>query len=128
VNNPYQEYVLDHYRLRYRNGDLKLFRGKGVLAGRSISVVCGDSISIKARISKGVITEILWQGEGCCFAESAASMVAQYAEHTSVKHMLEFTDSDMFELFQADFPKARAGCILVAIKALRELLEKYDAN
>ena len=123
MNDSYQEHVLEHYRLAYhKTPEVCEFQGT------SVSRVCGDGVTIQAGILDGVITEIWWQGEGCCFSESAASMLVQFAEGETVERMKSFTDEEMLLLFQADCPKLRVGCVLVAVRALRKLLEMYDAK
>ena len=121
----YEAHVLNHYSDPYHKGPLP-DGPEEVHRGRDVSTVCGDEVTIEARINGGVITEIWWQGDGCCFSQAAASMLVKCAEQTSVAHMLKFSDSDLFELFQAEYPDARRGCILVSLKALRKLLESHQ--
>jgi NifU-like protein involved in Fe-S cluster formation len=61
----------------------------------------------------------------CCFSQAAASMLAEYALGKTVAEMKAFAPHEMFDLFQADVPMKREGCILVSLKALHNLLETF---
>ena len=119
-----QDHVLKHYGEPYHKGSLPCTGHADAFDwGMSVSKVCGDKVHIEARIEDGVITEIWWEGEGCCFSQAAASMLVKFADGKTVDKMLDFTEPDMFELFRQDIPIARSGCVLVALEALRNLLE-----
>lgn len=125
-----EEHVLDHYsKPRHQNALLSdpslPDSDPSILYGNAVSDVCKDSVSFEARVGNGDgrISEIGWYGHGCCFSQAAASMLAEYALDKTVAEMKIFADYDMFELFQADCPIAREGCVLVSLQALRHLLE-----
>jgi hypothetical protein len=52
-------------------------------------------------------------------------MLAEYALGKTVAEMKAFAPHEMFDLFQADVPMKREGCILVSLKALHNLLETF---
>ncbi len=119
----YQEHVLNHYGEPYHKGLLPTPEGSDwVYEGNATSAVCGDTATIQARVEAGVIVEIWWQGEGCCFAQAAASMLVEYTEGKTVGAMRNFTEYKMFELFKVECPSLRRGCVLVALNALQNLL------
>ena len=117
----YEEHVLKHFGKPYRKGPMP--NSPPVYSGKSTSDVCGDEVEIQASIANGIIDDIWWQGAGCCFSQAAASMLVQYADRKTVDEMKRFSDDDMFELFQEKCPNARRGCVLVALQALRNLME-----
>jgi nitrogen fixation NifU-like protein len=118
-----EQHVLDHYESPHHNGIPDLDEGT-VEFGTAISGACNDTVSFYVRIEEGVITGIWWQGEGCCFSQAAASMLAQYAKGRTTDEMVGFSDPEMLDLFRADVPLARFGCVLVSLEALRNLLEE----
>ena len=120
----YQEHVLTHYGQPYHKGELPPGPGT-VYHGGERSVVCGDDVNIQARIVDGVITAIWWHGDGCCFSQAAASMLIEYADGKTVQEVRDFREEDLIELFQADCPSPRRGCLLVSLRALQNLLESY---
>lgn len=120
----YQEHVLTHYGQPYHKGELPAGDGT-VYHGGERSVVCGDEVNIQARIDGGVITEIWWHGDGCCFSQAATSMLVEHADGKTVEEMRGFREEDLLVLFQADCPISRRGCVFASLKALRKLLESH---
>ena len=119
---PYEEHVLKHYSEPYHKGPFPGSRYSNQL-GSARSEDCGDLVQIEASVEDGVLTEIWWKGEGCCFSQAAASMLTQYAHGKTVDEMVDFSEEELFDLFQAEIPIARCDCVLVSLRALRNLLE-----
>ena len=119
----YEEHVLEHFRNPYHKGSLPA-ASLPVYSGKSVSQVCGDEIEIHVSIRNGVIADICWQGDGCCFSQAAASMLTKYADGKPIDGMKRFDEERMLELFKAECPAARRGCVLVAFHALRKALQK----
>ena len=119
----YEDHVLEHFGDPYHKGPMPA-GPLSVLCGRSVSSVCGDEVAIQACTHDGVIDDIWWQGEGCCFSQAAASMLVEYAHERTIVEMKEFTENEMLSLFQAECPKIRRGCVLVAWNALKEMLQE----
>lgn len=121
----YEEHVLEHFGNPYHKGPMPP-GPLSVYSGKSVSVVCGDKVEIQACITNGFIDDIWWQGDGCCFSQAASSMFVKYADRKTVDEIKQFSEDDMLELFQAECPDARKGCVLVALHALRKLLENIE--
>jgi nitrogen fixation NifU-like protein len=119
---PYEDYVLKHFGEPYHKGPMPNDSIE-VYQGCAESVVCGDMVIIRARIEDGVITEVWWQGDGCCFSQAAASMLAEFTRGKTVDDMRDYHENEMFRLFRAKCVDARRGCVLVALEALQNLLE-----
>lgn len=122
----YEEHVLEHFRNPYHKSSLPP-ASLSVYSGKSVSEVCGDQIEIYVCIRQGVIKNICWQGEGCCFSQAAASMLAEYADGKTLDEMRQFDTERMFALFQVECPSARQGCVLVALHALRDVLHRASS-
>jgi nitrogen fixation NifU-like protein len=118
----YEEHVLQHYSKPFHKRPLP--KGDGnTCQGSDVSVVCGDEVTINAKVEDGVIVDLWWRGEGCCFSQAAASMLVEFASGKSIAALREFKESDLLSLFQAECPNARRGCVFVSLNALRKLLE-----
>ncbi len=120
----YEEHVLKHYSKPFNKGLLPVHSNGDVYYGEAFSEVCGDRITISARIYCSMIVDLWWQGEGCCFSQAAASMLTEHMEGQLMDAIAAFTDEDMFTLFQAECPDVRRGCVLVALTALQQLTEQ----
>lgn len=118
----YEEFVLKHYATPWHKGPHPNSRYENKL-GVAVSDICGDKVSIEASIESDVFTEVWWEGDGCCFTVAASSMLVAYLKGKTVDEMLDFSDEQMFDLFQANVPDSRKSCVLVSLEALRNLLE-----
>jgi nitrogen fixation NifU-like protein len=69
----YQEIILDHYR-RPRN------KGKvdpADIAAQEYNPLCGDEITVTARLADGKIAELKFDGHGCSISQASASIMTQ---------------------------------------------------
>ncbi len=80
VEELYREVILDHF---------KSPKNRGVLADPNahadgMNPLCGDQISMTARVENGVIKELKYDGHGCAISQSAASMLTELVKGKSV--------------------------------------------
>ena len=73
LDELYKEVILDHY---------KSPRNKRPLSDATVSLkknnpLCGDEITIHARIEDGKVTEVSFEGQGCSISQASASMLTE---------------------------------------------------
>jgi nitrogen fixation NifU-like protein len=73
LDDLYKEVILDHY---------KSPRNKRPLPGATVSrhknnPLCGDEITIHARLDDGAVTELAFEGQGCSISQASASMLTE---------------------------------------------------
>ncbi len=73
VDDLYKEVILDHY---------KSPRNKRPLPGATVSEhknnpLCGDEITVHARLEDGRIAEVAFEGQGCSISQASASMLTE---------------------------------------------------
>jgi nitrogen fixation NifU-like protein len=71
LDDLYKEVILDHY---------KAPRNKRAIPGAELTCtrnnpLCGDEITVYARVEDGVLAEVAFQGQGCSISQSSASMM-----------------------------------------------------
>jgi len=121
----YEEHVLKHYGEPYHQGENPC---GFTHVGQHVGDICGDAIRVELHVSAwGIISRFYWTGEGCCFSQAAASMLAEHFEHRELAEIETFTAEDMFKLFAAEIPVNRKSCVLTAFQALKNL-EAVDAR
>jgi nitrogen fixation NifU-like protein len=69
----YKEVILEHY---------KNPRNKRALPGADVSLsrnnpLCGDEITIHAKMGEGRVAEVTFEGRGCSISQSSASMLTE---------------------------------------------------
>ena len=115
----YEDRVLQHYANPFHEGENPC----GYTHSASYeSDACGDEIRVELHVSAwGIISRFYWTGEGCCFSQAAASMLAGHFEHKELEAVEQFTEEDMIKLFAVEIPDPRLGCVLTAFHALKNL-------
>ncbi len=73
LDELYKEVILDHYRSP---------RNKRALSDATVSLkknnpLCGDEITIHARVEDGKLTELAFEGQGCSISQASASMLTE---------------------------------------------------
>jgi nitrogen fixation protein NifU and related proteins len=73
LDELYKEVILDHYRSP---------RNKRALEDATVSLkknnpLCGDEITIHARVQDGTVTELAFEGQGCSISQASASMLTE---------------------------------------------------
>jgi len=86
----YQEVILDHHK-RPRNCRRPEDANKHA---DGFNPLCGDKVSVFARVEDGVISDIAFQGTGCAISTASASMMTE-----SLKGKSEAEAARVFERF-----------------------------
>ena len=73
LDDLYKEVILDHY---------KTPRNKGPLPDATVSrhknnPLCGDEITIHARVGDDMVSAIAFEGQGCSISQASASMLTE---------------------------------------------------
>ena len=73
LDDLYKEVILDHYK----NPRNKRGLGDGVISCHRNNPLCGDEITIHARLDDGRVAEIAFEGTGCSISQASASMLTE---------------------------------------------------
>ena len=81
LDELYKEVILDHYRSP---------RNKRALSDATVSLkknnpLCGDEITIHARVEDGAVTELAFEGQGCSISQASASMLTENVSGKTVE-------------------------------------------
>src|SRR5918992_4482701 len=73
LDELYKEVILDHYRSP---------RNKRALSDATVTLtknnpLCGDEITMHARVEDGKVTEVAFEGQGCSISQASASMLTE---------------------------------------------------
>ncbi len=124
VEELYREEIMDHYQNP---------RNYGELAGAEVSFhdynpVCGDEVTIQAKLVNGKVKEAKFTGRGCAISQAAASMLTEDAEGKSPNQLLHMRNEEMLELLKINPGPVRIKCALLALRALQKGLITYEAR
>jgi nitrogen fixation NifU-like protein len=81
LDDLYKEVILEHYK-RPRN--------KRPLPGATVSMkknnpLCGDEITVHARLEDGRVAEVAFEGQGCSISQASASMLTEATQGKTVE-------------------------------------------
>lgn len=76
LDELYQEAILEHSRHSPYRGRVE----KPDLVGEGANPLCGDEITLTARIQGGHLSSIRFDGQGCAISQASASMLAESLE------------------------------------------------
>ncbi len=119
-----EDRVLDHYEHPYNRSPWEMGSD---FTGVHANEECGDYIVWWGHFDTDKrITGLWWEGEGCCFSQAIASMLAEHCEAKRLYEVRAFTQDDVIALFGIDVEPGRIECVMVAYHALQKALEKHD--
>jgi nitrogen fixation NifU-like protein len=73
LDDLYKEVILDHYK----NPRNKRGLGDDAISCHRNNPLCGDEITIHARLDDGRVAEIAFEGTGCSISQASASMLTE---------------------------------------------------
>ena len=71
IQNLYKEIVLDHYRRPRNKGEIP----GADLEEHLLNPLCGDEVTVYARVENGRVAEVRFAGRGCAISQASASML-----------------------------------------------------
>jgi nitrogen fixation NifU-like protein len=136
LEDLYKEILLDHYRNPRNKGSLDV----PSCSADGANPLCGDEVTVAARLDGDRIADIVFDGRGCSISQASASLMTEYVRGRTVaeaRHGVEAfqrmmlqaqaPDEEGFEDIEAligvaRFP-ARVKCASLAWKTLERALE-----
>jgi nitrogen fixation NifU-like protein len=111
----YTERLLDHYRNPRNKGHLE----SPDLSAEEYNPLCGDRVTVEARVEDGRIVEVRFDGRGCALCLGAASILTERLQGHTLDE-LKAMDQDEFLAELESTPRpARLKCALLPWMAFR---------
>jgi nitrogen fixation protein NifU and related proteins len=136
LDDLYKEVILDHYKAPRNKRDLP----GATVSSHQNNPLCGDEITLHARLDGEGLAEVAFEGQGCSISQASASMLTEAVTGLSVGEAEELTeqfrgmmegrvdpDEDTFGDLMAlkgvvKYP-VRIKCAVLAWDVLQEALE-----
>lgn len=114
IDDLYREIILDHYAHP---------RNRGSLDPSDISVeganpLCGDELSLHARVEDGVIAEVRFDGRGCSISQASASMMTVEMRGKSLEEARALVEQ--FKAMMHGQPSTLEDTDLAALQGVRK--------
>ena len=81
----YQEIILDHYRNPHHKGLREPFEAEV----HHVNPTCGDEVTVRVRISDGVVEDVSYDGSGCSISQASESVMTDLVIGRPVDEALE---------------------------------------
>jgi nitrogen fixation protein NifU and related proteins len=73
LDDLYKEVILDHYKSPRNKRELP----DATASLQKNNPLCGDEITIHARLENGKVAEVTFEGQGCSISQASASMLTE---------------------------------------------------
>jgi nitrogen fixation protein NifU and related proteins len=73
LDDLYKEVILDHYKSPRNKRPLE----DATVSLRKTNPLCGDDLTIHARLDDGTVAAIAFEGQGCSISQASASMLTE---------------------------------------------------
>ena len=118
-DDMYQEDILDHYHHPHNFGSLSHPTCRIVEKNAS----CGDEITLEIEVdAKERVTDISFQGVGCCISMAATSKLTDYAKGKTIAELKQIDFAFMQQLIGTVISPGRIKCLTISAKALMKAL------
>jgi NifU-like protein involved in Fe-S cluster formation len=88
---------------------------------------CQDSIIITANVSTdGIITEILYEGNGCLLSRGSCALLLSYLRGKKIQDLAQLSLEEFFEIVPVEDRVARQECFLLGWRAFVERASKVS--
>ena len=72
MDSMYQQIILDHYKRPQHRGLPDVYDAEV----HHVNPTCGDEVTVRLRLSDGVIADLGWEGEGCSISQASTSVMS----------------------------------------------------
>lgn len=111
----YRDHLLDHY---YSPRNYGLRDGFDIEA-RGANPLCGDSLTVRLKVTEGRISDVCFESEGCVVNRAAASMLFERIKGRTKNEARAVSAEEMLSLLGVDIMPARLKCALLALEAIK---------
>lgn len=116
----YAENVLDHYRNPKNFGRMD----RPDVREKDLNPLCGDHYEFQMRISKGVIEDVKFNGDGCAISMASASMLSEFVRGKKLSSLSKLSEADVRRLLNIEISPVRMKCATLPLNILRRCARK----
>lgn len=118
----YKENIIDHYKHPHNTGKLADY----TFMHRELNPLCGDDITIYAKIKGDKITEIAFVGKGCAISQASISMLTDHVKNMAINQAKSVSRDDILKLLGIPIGVVRMKCALLSLKTVLKGIQKFE--
>jgi len=114
--------------IRYLKNDTNVGKIENPDAVGDYTGECGDKIRTFLRVNDDIIEDVKFIYSGCAGAGSSGSTITKLAKGKTLEEAKELSLGDVLEHLEVgekSLPESKYDCCEIAIRSLREAIEKY---
>lgn len=123
VDSIYRENILEHSKNPQNKGRLDPHDYEY----EDTNPLCGDEVHIELRVNDaGIVTDIMFDGQGCAISQASASMLTEIVQGMSVQDVKDLPKDELLEEIGIDLSPARLKCALLSFHVLKGSLHGVE--
>jgi nitrogen fixation protein NifU and related proteins len=115
VSEMYTDRLLDHYRQPRNKGHLD----DPSFSAEEYNPLCGDRVTIEARVENGRIVAARFEGRGCALCLGAASILTEMIQGQALSELESLGQEEFLAGLESAIRPARLKCALLPWIAFR---------
>lgn len=123
-NQIYRENILNLYRNPSNKGNLKNPTKTHILE----NPFCGDKIKVELKISKEIIEDVKFSGNGCAISIASASLTTDKVKGMKIKEIMDLKADNIQELIGIKLSPTRLRCATMCLEAIKLAIRKNARN
>jgi nitrogen fixation NifU-like protein len=119
----YSQRLLDHYQHPRNKGRLEPVDAdvdSQIISAEEYNPLCGDRVTIQARVQAGRIVEVCFDGRGCALCLGAASILTEMMQGCDLEHLRGLGQAEFLAELEAPIRPSRLKCALLPWIAFRQ--------
>lgn len=115
MSEMYTERLLDHYQNPRNRGQLE----SPDIAAEEYNPLCGDRVTVEARLEAGRIVEVRFEGRGCALCLGAASILTEAIQGRTLEELTSLGHEEFLAELHSKPRPSRLKCALLPWMAFR---------
>jgi len=121
AQDPYRERVMDHYKNPRNYGAMQ----KADAVAKEENLSCGDEVTFYLRANDDGTLRVQFTSASCAICRASASMLSELADGKMISEIAKLERSDVLCPFEGSLDRAREGCALLPLVALKSALSEF---
>lgn len=114
----YSEIVIDHYQNPRNWGRMKNPTKTFTL----YNPLCGDRMTIDARIENNTIKDITFSASGCAISQASASLFTEHIKNKRISDLRSIEKSVILQLLGIEISPIRLKCATLALEIVHHII------